>query len=351
MVAANRTVDIAELKTRNPLGEAVEAAGVVLHGKGRVRQGVCPFHDEAEGSFTVYSDSERFWCFGCGAGGDVLDFVGRMEGLTLPETIRRLDDGSTPLVAAPFHFSTPTQRPVAPPIPTREPALLTAAARFYGGQLRRSPVAVQYLASRGIGLGAARRLGLGYATGNGLRNYLESRGFTPRQVRESGLFLERGSERFTGMISVPDVASGRVRWLTGRAVQPNARPRFQALPGPKPLLGLARLGPAPSCVIVAEGVFDWLALTAWGYPAVASLGTQGMDKVAAALRGCPRVFLAFDNDDAGNTAAECLKRLLVNRAAVVHLPWGVGDVGELATHPHGQLLFQRLLAGAANSAR
>jgi len=75
MVAANATVDIAELKARNPLGDAVEAAGVSLRGKGRVRQGVCPFHTESEGSFTVYADSEKFHCFGCGAGGDILDFV------------------------------------------------------------------------------------------------------------------------------------------------------------------------------------------------------------------------------------------------------------------------------------
>ena len=351
MVAANRTVDIAELKARNPLGDAVEAAGVVLHGKGRVRQGVCPFHDETEGSFTVYSDSERFWCFGCEAGGDVLDFVGRMEGLTLPETIRRLDDGSTPLVAAPFHLSTPTQHPVAPPIPAREPALLTAAARFYGGQLRRSPVALQYLVSRGIGLGTARRLGLGYATGNGLREYLQSVGFDHGRLKDSGLFLEGGRERFAGMISVPDIASGRVRWLTGRSVQPDARPRFQALPGPKPVLGLAVLGPAPPWAVVTEGVFDYLTLLAWGYPAVAALGTQGMDKVAAALKGCPRVFLAFDNDDAGDQAAECLKQLLGNRAAVVSLPHGVGDLGELATRPHSQPFFGRLLALAANAAR
>ena len=94
MVAANTTVDIPSLKARHPLGDTVEAAGVALRGKGRVRQGVCPFHQEAEGSFTVYSDSERFYCFGCGSGGDVLDFVQRMEGLTLPEAIRRLDDGS-----------------------------------------------------------------------------------------------------------------------------------------------------------------------------------------------------------------------------------------------------------------
>ena len=91
MVTAN--VDIPALKARHPLGDTVEASGVRLRGKGRVRQGVCPFHDEAEASFTVYGDTERFWCFGCGEGGDVLDFVRRMEGLSLPEAIQSLDVG------------------------------------------------------------------------------------------------------------------------------------------------------------------------------------------------------------------------------------------------------------------
>ena len=353
MVVANATVDLGELKARNPLGDAVEAAGVALRGKGRVRQGVCPFHNEAEGSFTVYGDTEKFYCFGCGAGGDVLDFVGRMEGLTLPEVIRRLDDGSTPLAAVRSSRPTPTQtpRPTAPAIPPRDPAVLTAAMRFYAGQLRRSANAREYLASRGIGVGSAASLGLGYATGAGLRECLQSAGFNEQRIRDSGLFLERGAERFAGMITVPDLAHGLARWLTGRAVDAGAKPRFQAVPGPKPALGLAALGPSPPWVVVAEGVFDRLTLAAWGYPAVAALGTQGMDKAAAALRGCPRVFLAFDNDDAGNTAAQQLKELLGNRAAVVNLPQGVGDVGELATLPHGQLLFRRLLAKAAYNLR
>ena len=348
MVAADRTVDIPALKARHPLGDVVEASGIALRGKGRVRQGVCPFHDEAEGSFTVYADSERFWCFGCGAGGDVLDFVGRMEGLTQPEAIRRLDDGTAPAVP---NRTTPTQRPANPPILPRDPALLTAAARFYGGQLRRSRVAMHYLFSRGIGLDAAMRLGLGYASGDGLRDYLDSAGFNPDRQRASGLFLERGAERFTGMVVVPEVSGGLVRWLVGRAVQPDAKPRFQALPGHKPTLGLARLGPAPPWSIVAEGVFDYLTLTAWGYPAIAALGTQGMDKVANALRGCPRVFLAFDNDDAGNTAAADLRNLLGNRAAVVNLPDGVADVAELATLLNGQRLIRRLLQRASWAAR
>ena len=153
------------------------------------------------------------------------------------------------------------------------------------------------------------------------------------------------------MITVPDVVAGRARWLTGRAVDPAAKPRFQAVPGPKPVLGLGALGPAPSCVVVTEGVFDYLTLAVWGYPACATLGTQGMDKVASALSGCPRVFLAFDNDDAGYEAAHSLKQLLGRRAAVVNLPRGIADVGELAKHPHSQPLFQRLLALAACNAR
>ena len=306
MVVANATVDIAELKARHPLGDAVEAAGIALRGKGRVRQGVCPFHQEAEGSFTVYADTEKFYCFGCGTGGDVLDFVQRMEGLTLPEAIRRLDDGTVAVTAAAVR-PVASQTPVAPVIPPRDPALLTAAVRFYTGQLRRSAKAKEYLDSRGIGVEAALRLGLGYATGHGLREHLQSAGFNNGRLRDSGLFLERGAERFAGMVVVPDLAHGLARWLTGRAVDAQAKPRFQAVPGPKPVLGLARLGPAPEFAILTEGVFDYLTLAAWGYPACAALGTQGMDKVAAALRGCPRVFLAFDNDDAGREAAPACK--------------------------------------------
>ncbi len=347
MMAANATVDLQELKARHSLGDAVEAAGVVLRGKGRVRQGVCPFHQEAEGSFTVYADTEKFYCFGCGAGGDVLDFVGRMEGLTLPEAIRRLDDGTTRVATAPVASG----KSPSPPLPPRDPALLTAATRFYAGELRRSAEARAYLASRGVGVEAALRLGLGYAPGGGLREYLQSAGFNEQRLRDSGLFLERGAERFAGMITVPDLAHGLAWWLTGRAVDSGAKPRFQAVPGPKPALGLATLGPSPPWVVVAEGVFDRLTLAGWGYPAVAALGAQGMDKVAAALRGCPRVFLAFDNDDAGNTAAESLKQLMGRRAAVVNLPDGVVDVGELATLPNGQLLFHQLLARAAYNAR
>ena len=350
MVVANTTVDIPALKARHPLGDTVEAAGVQLRGRGRVRQGVCPFHEEAEGSFTVYSDSQRFYCFGCGLGGDVLDFLQRIENLSLPEALRRLEGrpGLAPRTAA---RPARTRRRQPAPLPPRNPALLTAAARHYAGQLRNNLKAQTYLASRGIGPGAAARLGLGYSPGRGLRQALESRGFSENHPRDSGLFTAKGAERFAGMVVVPEVSGGLVRWLAGRAINPGAKPRFQSLPGPKPVLGLGRIGTAPSWAVVAEGLFDWLTLAGWGLPAIAALGTQGLDRVALALRGCPRIFLAFDSDDAGREATERLADLLGRRAAVVTLPQGVGDVAELATHPHGHALFLRLLGQAARSSR
>ena len=348
MVTAN--VDIPALKARHPLGDTVEASGVRLRGRGRVRQGVCPFHDEAEGSFTVYADSERFYCFGCGIGGDVLDFIQRSENLSLSEAVARLD-GSPGLAPRAAIRPAGTRRPRSAALPPRDPALLTAAARFYAGRLRRSSEAREYLASRGVGPVAAARLGLGFSPGGGLRLALESHGFSASRIRDSGLFMERGAERFAGMVVVPDASGGLARWLVGRALDPDAKPRFQALPGPKPVLGLGRLGPSPPLAVVAEGVFDWLALTGWGLPACAALGTQGVERVASALRGCPRVFLAFDADDAGLEATERLLTLLGRRAVAVTLPQGVGDVGELAVLPQGPTVFRRLLSQAARSAR
>ena len=348
MVTAN--VDIAALKSRHDLGDTVEAAGVSLRGRGRVRQGVCPFHDEAEGSFTVYADSQKFWCFGCGSGGDVLDFIQKSEGLSLPEAIARLD-GSPGLAPRAAHRPAHTRQPAFAALPPRDPSLLTAAARFYAGQLRRSPETREYLASRGVGLVAADRLSLGYAPGGGLRQALESLGFSEKRIRDSGLFMERDAERFAGMVVVPDASGGLVRWLKGRALDSGAKPRFQALPGPKPVLGLGRLGPTPPWAVVTEGVFDWLLLTGWGLPACAALGTQGVERIASAIRGCPRVFLAFDNDDAGREATDRLLTLLGRRAAAVALPEGVGDVAELVALPQGRALFLRLLSQAARSAR
>ncbi len=341
MVVAQQHVDLVALKQRHPLAEVVTAAGVQLRGQGRVRQGLCPFHDETAGSFTVYGDTARFHCFGCGASGDVLDFVQRTEGLTLPQAIRRLDGGNGTVcqVAAPRGSR-------ATPLPPRDPALLTAAARCYHRALWRYPQGRAYLATRGISAATAKRLGLGYAPGHGLRGALAGAGFAAVQQRASGLFVGRGAERFAGMVVVPAVRDRQVQWLAGRAITSDRTPRFQTLPGPKPLLGLGRLGAAPPRVVLTEGLFDWLTLVEWGLPAAAVLGTQGLDRVAAALRTCPRVVLAFDADDAGRAAAARLTELLGQRATTITLPPGVSDVADLATRPDGRAVFRRRLATA-----
>ena len=344
MIASAPSVDIPTLKRRYPLGNVVEASGVKLAGRGRVRQGVCPFHDETAGSFTVYADSQRWYCFGCGLGGDVLDFIQRLDGVDLPEAIRRLQGGSWEPAERPRvqvdHRS--TGQPFA-----SDPQMLTAATQFYATQLSRSSEAIGYLASRGIDLASARRLGLGFSIGHGLREHLRSLGFDDDRLQSSGLFTDRG-ERFAAMIVVPEVIAGRAHWLAGRSIQPDARQRFTALPGPKPVLGLGRLAHPADWLVVTEGLFDWLALASWEIPAVAALGTHGLDKVAAALRGQPRIFLAFDSDDAGREASRRLRELLgEHRSRVVELPdacpvlghGGVNDVGDLATHPDGRAVF------------
>ena len=351
MIATTNSVDIPALKRRYPLGDVVEASGVKLVGRGRVRQGVCPFHDETAGSFTVYADSQRWYCFGCGLGGDVLDFIQRLDGVGLPEAIRRLQ-AACPV---PRHGGGDWHRPVGPvepaaPTPAevvRDPQLLTAAMHFYATQLRHSSEAIGYLASRGIDFASARRLGLGYSTGHGLREHLRTLGFDDGRLQSGGLFTDRG-ERFTEMIVVPEIIAGRVHWLAGRSTSANARQRFTALPGPKPVLGLGRLAHPADWIVVTEGLFDWLTLASWGVPAVAALGTQGLEKVAAALRGQPRIFLAFDSDDAGCQASRRLRDLVgEHRSRVVELPDAcpvlahgvINDVGDLATRADGRAVF------------
>ena len=182
--------------------------------------------------------------------------------------------------------------------------------------------------------------------GRGLRGALAAAGFDAAQQRASGLFVARGTERFAGMVVVPDVRDRQVQWLAGRAIVPERTPRFQTLPGPKPLLGLDCLGAAPRQVVLTEGLFDWLTLVAWGLPAAAVLGTQGLERVVAALQSCPRVVLAFDADDAGRAAATQLVELLGRRATTITLPPGVSDVADLATRPDGRAVFRRRLHAA-----
>ena len=223
MTATAPRIDIGAVKARHDLAAVVESAGVRLLGAGRVRQGVCPFHDEAEGSFTVYGDSQRWYCFGCGEGGDVLDFIQRTESVPLARALQLLGGAVAPI---PPDAPRESRAHPAPP-PARDRAVLTAATSFYAAQLLRSEDALAYLEGRGITIATAIDLGLGYAPGAGVREALLAAGFDGKRVARSGLFTERGAERFAGTVVVPDEANGLVRWLGGRAITRGARPAFK----------------------------------------------------------------------------------------------------------------------------
>ena len=88
-------IDIEQLKRRNPIAEVVRRHGVELRGQGRRLTGRCPFHEDRTPSFCVYPETESFHCFGCGAAGDVIDFVRRTEGLGFREAVLRLGGGAS----------------------------------------------------------------------------------------------------------------------------------------------------------------------------------------------------------------------------------------------------------------
>ena len=92
-------VDIEAVKHSNPIAEVVSRHGVELRGRGERLTGRCPFHGDGQPSFTVYPATRSFYCFGCGAGGDVIDFVRRAERVGFREALERLTGGAAPAVA------------------------------------------------------------------------------------------------------------------------------------------------------------------------------------------------------------------------------------------------------------
>lgn len=126
------------------------------------------------------------------------------------------------------------------------------------------------------------------------------------------------------------------------------RPKYLALPGSKPLLGLEQARGSPT-VIATEGVFDLLTLRRWGYPCVALVGTHTRQDVVDRLRAFERVYLVMDQDDAGIEATLRLADMLGAAAVPVALPEGTKDIAELAPRPDGQAIFAAALLDAVGT--
>ena len=352
MVTATMTT-LGHIARTRDLADIVESHGIKLDGyPGKlVRQAICPLGDhDTDASFTVYGNSQRYFCFGCDARGDALDFIRALDKLTLQEAVNVLQRRpAMPKFATRNQPNKPAQGL------KRDGAIVRAALRFYRETLLSAASGRDgrsYLKGRGISRATAVALQLGYCSGAGLVGHLRRSGFHRDRIRRSGLLLDRGRrERFAGMVVVPEIVDGSPVWMTGRKVTEGRDRRFNALPGRKTILGIGTLPRGIKRLVVAEGVFDWLTLREWGLPSVALAGNGNIDRLVEQLNRLKvsEVVLALDVNDKGRSLTGHLLGLncedddrqhdtLANASAIC-LPDGFEDIGDMATVPDGRMRF------------
>ncbi|MDP2674568.1 MAG: CHC2 zinc finger domain-containing protein [Dehalococcoidia bacterium] len=333
--------DVTSIRQTNPIEEVVARAGVELQPNGQRLLGCCPFHRDGHPSLVVYPRNESYFCFGCGAGGDVIDFVGRLHGVGFKEAAAMLaghPQGRRARNDASANVIRLTSRRQTEPMTEAEAGVIDAAACFYHDALWQSERAMAYLADRWIERQTARRFRLGFACG-GLADQLRRWGLSLAAARRVGL-LAGDEDTMLGRIVVPDLDGGKATWLTGRTLGLGG-PRYLNLRLPTPLLGLGQV--RGEQVVVTEGPFDWLTALQWSLPAVALLGTHVSRPTERALMRFRRVYLALDSDEAGRRATATLMLALGSRAIPVELPPGVHDLNDLGRSPDGREAFQRCL--------
>lgn len=334
-----------------------EAANIVdvigqyttLRKRGNTYLGLCPFHQEKTPSFSVSADKGLYYCFGCGEGGDVFNFLQKMENVSFSEAVEVLaqrygidveyDEGRRPDDAG----------------RDREKRLLTLlekAAGFYARFLWESAEgahAREYLERRGLGRAVCEtyQVGLSPSRWRGLVDRARAQGFTDRELEAAGLAVVRGGrayDRFRGRLMFPLIDHrGRVVGFGGRSLGEETPKYLNSPEGPlyqkgRLLYGLfqARRAIAERDeVVVVEGYTDVLAATQAGVPnVVASMGTALTEQQLALMtRFSTNVTFMFDADRAGAAAALRsgeLARAQGLRPMVVTLPAGM-DPADVAT--------------------
>ncbi len=331
----------------------IVAERVSLRPRGSRFVGLCPFHEEKTPSFSVDRDKGLYYCFGCGVGGDVFDFLIRADGISFRE-------------AADFL----AQKYGLPPLPSgragrmdkrtakRESILdINSAALSYFKNRLKDPVAGKaardYLLARGYPFGIVDAFSLGYAPAgwDSLLLHLKRKGYPEELAAEAGLVVERKDksgyyDRFRNRIIFPIIdVTGAVVAFGGR-VMDDSQPKYLNSPETrvyhkgKVLYGLNRAKDAcrrSGSIFVVEGYFDLIAMHAHGYEnSVASLGTAFTGDHLKRIQGLvKRVYLLFDSDEAGVKAASRCAPLFLSRAIealVVLLPEGEDPDSFLASH-------------------
>ena len=307
---------VEEVRSRSDIVDVISQY-VKLHKRGSNYVGLCPFHNEKTGSFTVSASKQMYYCFGCGAGGNVITFLMNYENATFPEVLQELAD-RTGVELPKQEMSAETKRQA-----DKRSRLLEVqkeAAKYYYALLRnpRGRQAYEYFQKRKLSDETMRKFGLGYSDkfSDDLYRYLKSKGYEDELLKESGLvtFDEKrgGHDKFwnRAMFPIMDVR-GKVIGFGGR-VMGEGEPKY--LNSPETLifdksrnlyaLNIARSTKKPQ-MLLCEGYMDVIALHQAGFDnAVASLGTAFTTGHAGLLkRYTKEVYLTFDSDGAGIKAA------------------------------------------------
>ncbi|MCL6408167.1 toprim domain-containing protein, partial [Dickeya dadantii] len=311
--------ELQHLKAAVPLVEVVRAQGRKVVKRGKDFVVLCPFHQENTPSCVISPEKNLYHCFGCDAGGSVLDWVMKTEGLSLPHAVDKLrgELGSVP-AAEPLP-------PVSDIANEQErQALLHRVTAFYHHTLLNAPEAIAYLEKRRLNhpeLVAQFRLGFANRTlGYRLPSSKLKDGATVRsQLQAIGVLRSSGHEHLAGSLVVPVIdLNGQVRELYGRKVSTELRkgtPLHLYLPGPHGGVWNEQALVAGKTVILCESLIDAMSFWVAGYRNVtAAYGVNGVtDEMRQAFirHGVKQVLIAFDNDEAGNTAAVKLAESLV----------------------------------------
>ena len=307
---------IEEVRTRNDIVEVISGY-VRLQKKGSNYFGLCPFHNEKSPSFSVSPGKQMYYCFGCGAGGNVITFLMEYENQTFPEAVRTLAQRAG--IALPEADVSKEARQAD----SRRAKLLEInkeAAKYFYYQLRteRGSVGMEYLRKRELSDETMNHFGLGYANkySNDLIQYLKSKGYSEDLIRDAGLCNvdeKHGMyDKFWNRVMFPiqDI-NHRVIGFGGR-VMGDGKPKYLNSPETeifdksRNLYGLnfARTSRKGN-VILCEGYMDVIAMHQAGFTqAVASLGTAFTSGQASLLRRyANEILLSYDSDGAGVNAA------------------------------------------------
>lgn len=317
---------IEEVRSRNDIVDVISGY-VKLQRKGSSYFGLCPFHNEKSPSFSVSPGKQMYYCFGCGAGGNVFTFLMEYENFTFVEAVKHLADRAGVKLPEAEYSKEARQ---AADLRSRLLEVQKKAAAFYYYQLRQESgqQAMEYLTGRELSEETMRKFGLGYSPkfSGGLYRYLKEKGYSDSLLKESGLFNideRRGmQDKFWNRVMFPIMdVNNRVIGFGGR-VMGDAKPKYLNSPETKifdksrNLYGLnaARTSRKPY-LIICEGYMDVISMHQAGFTnAVASLGTALTSGHASLMsRYTKEVLLTYDSDEAGQRAA--LRGIPILRAA------------------------------------